>query len=79
MMVTNDAKGSFGALSNIGKTTVNSFINIKNKDKILYPEKYRNNKFSIINFLKRNKYSNIEGDESKFRRRIRNGRTSRRA
>ena len=64
-MVTNDAKGSFGALSNIGKTTVNSFINIKNKDKILYPEKYRNNKFSIINFLKRNKYSNIEGDESK--------------
>ena len=61
----NDAKGSFGAFSNIGRTTVNSFINIKNKDIILYPEKYRNNKYSIINFLKRNKYNNIDGDESK--------------
>ena len=65
MLVTNDAKGSFGAFSNIGRTTVNSFINIKNKDIILYPEKYRNNKYSIINFLKRNKYNNIDGDESK--------------
>ena len=65
MLVTNDAKGSFGAFSNVGRTTVNSFINIKNKDMILYPEKYRNNKYSIINFLKRNKYNNIDGDESK--------------
>ena len=65
MLVKNDAKGSFGAFSNLGRTTVTSFINIKNKDAILNPEKYRNNKNSIINFLKRNKYSNIEGDESK--------------
>ena len=67
MIVKNDAKGSFGAFSNLGRTTVNTFINIKNKDLILYPEKYRNNKESIINFLKRNKYNNIEGDESKER------------
>lgn len=65
MLVKNDAKGSFGAFSNLGRTTVNTFINIKNKDLILHPEKYRNNKDSIINFLKRNKYNNIEGDESK--------------
>ena len=65
MLVKNDAKGSFGAFSHLGRTTVTSFINIKNKDAILNPEKYRNNKNSIINFLKRNKYSNIEGDESK--------------
>ena len=38
MLVTNDAKGSFGAFSNIGRTTVNSFINIKNKD-IIYIQK----------------------------------------
>ena len=51
MLITNDAKGSFCAFSNVGRTIV-KFINIKNKDMILYPEKYRNNKYSIINFLK---------------------------
>ena len=65
MLVKNDAKGSFGAFSNLGRATVNTFVNIKNKDLILNPEKYKNNKDSIIKFLKRNKYNNIEGDESK--------------
>ena len=65
MIVKNDAKGSYGAFSNMGRTTVNSFINIKRQDFILHPEKHLNGKQSIINFLKRNKYNNIEGDESK--------------
>ena len=47
MIVKNDAKGSFGAFSNLGRTTVNTFINIKNKDLILYPEKYRNNAWQM--------------------------------
>ena len=63
MIVKNDAKGSFGAFSNMGSTTVNSFINIKRQDFILHPEKHLNGKQSLIHFLKRNKYNNIEGDE----------------
>ena len=65
MIIKNDAKGSFGAFSNIGRVTANSFINIKKKDFILHPERHLNGKQSIINFLKRNKYNNTEGDESK--------------
>ena len=65
MIIKNDAKGSFGAFSNLGRVTANSFINIKKQDFILHPEKHLNGKQSIINFLKRNKYNNIEGDESK--------------
>jgi hypothetical protein len=46
----------------MGRMTAESFINIKRKDKILNPKKNTKNKQIIINFLKRNKYQNIEGD-----------------
>ena len=61
-MLENEAKGSFGAFSSIGRITAETFINIKRKDKILNPKKKTRNKQIIINFLKRNKYQNIEGD-----------------
>ena len=61
-MLENEAKGSFGAFSSIGRITAETFINIKRKDKILNPKKNTGNKQIIINFLKRNKYQNIEGD-----------------
>ena len=61
-MLENEAKGSFGAFSYMGRMTAESFINIKIKDKILNPKKNTKNKQIIINFLKRNKYQNIEGD-----------------
>ena len=61
-MLENEAKGSFGAFSSMGRMTAESFINIKRKDKILNPKKNTKNKQIIINFLKRNKYQNIEGD-----------------
>ena len=61
-MLENEAKGSFGAFSSYGRITAESFINIKKKDKILNPKKNTGNKQIIIDFLKRNKYQNIEGD-----------------
>jgi hypothetical protein len=61
-MLENQAKGSFGAFSSYGRITAESFINIKRKDKILNPKGNKGNKQIIIDFLKRNKYQNIEGD-----------------
>jgi hypothetical protein len=61
-MLENEAKGSFGAFSSIGRITAETFINIKRKDLILNPKKNTGNKQIIIDFLKRNKYANIEGD-----------------
>ena len=61
-MLENEAKGTFGAFSSIGRITAETFINIKRKDKILNPKKNTGNKQIIIDFLKRNKYQNIEGD-----------------
>ena len=61
-MIQNEAKGSFGAFSSTGRLTAETFINIKRKDKILNPKKKNKNKQIIIDFLKRNKYQNIEGD-----------------
>ena len=61
-MYENEVKGSFGAFSSIGRITAETFINIRKKDKILNPKKNTGNKEIIINFLKRNKYQNIEGD-----------------
>ena len=65
MIIKNDAKGTYGAFSNVGRATVNEFLNIKRQDKILNPGKHLNYKTAMINFLKRNKYTNIDGDESK--------------
>ena len=64
MIIKNDAKGSFGAFSNIGRATVISFMNIRKQDSILNPKTKKDNKNAIIDFLKRNKYNNIEGDTS---------------
>ena len=64
MIIKNDAKGSYGAFSKIGKATVNSFLNIKNQEQIINPKNNTDNKLLIIDFLKRNKYKNIEDDTS---------------
>ena len=61
-MLENEAKGSYGAFSSIGRITAETFINIKRKDIILNPKKNTGNKQIIIDFLKRNKYTNIDGD-----------------
>ena len=52
------------ALSKIGKITSKTYLNVKNKEKILSPHRFKGNKESIVDFLKRNKYQNIEGDYS---------------
>ena len=64
-MIQNDAKGSYGAFSTMGKITAEVFINIKKKDKIINPKRNNGNNQIIINFLKRNNYDNIEGDIKK--------------
>ena len=63
-MLENDAKNSFGAFSHAGKNSAEVFDNVKKKDLILnlYNKKTKN-KQSIISFLKRNKYHNIDGEE----------------
>ena len=42
MIIKNDAKGTYGAFSNVGRATVNEFLNIKRQDKILNPGKHLN-------------------------------------
>ena len=64
-MIENDAKGSYGAFSTMGKITAEVFINIKKKDKIINPKRNKGNNQIIVNFLKRNNYDNIEGDTKK--------------
>ena len=44
-MLENEAKGSFGAFSSIGRITAETFINIKRKDLILNPKKNINYNF----------------------------------
>ena len=62
-MLENDAKNSYGAFSNMGKNTAKIFSNIKKKDLLLNPKSKAENKQSVIDFLKRNNYHTIEGDE----------------
>ena len=64
-MLENDAKGSYGAFSSVGRASAEAFINIRKKDTILNPKKNKGNNKIIIGFLKRNKYDNIEGDVKK--------------
>ena len=66
-MLENDEKKSYGAYSSAGKNSVELFTNIRNKDSILYPQKKLRNKLSIINFLKRNGYHNIHGDDTELK------------
>ena len=65
MHTKNNSKNHFIALSNVGKATAKSFINIKKKDKLLNPRNYADKKKLVVDFLKRNKYDNIEDDVSK--------------
>ena len=66
-MIENEEKGSYGAYSSAGKNSVDIFTNVRRKDIILNPQNYLKNKLSIINFLKRNGYHNIHGDDQQFR------------
>jgi hypothetical protein len=67
-MLENEAKGSFGAYSKIGRTSAQKYHVISHKDEILNNITYNNannNKERVINFLKRNGYHNIVGDTQK--------------
>ena len=66
-MLENEEKGSYGAFSSAGKNSVELFTNIRKKDAILNPQNNAENKLSIINFLKRNGYHNIHGDDTEIK------------
>ena len=66
-MLENEEKKSYGAYSTAGKNSVELFTNIRKKDSILYPHDTKKNKLSIINFLKRNGYHNIYGDDTELK------------
>ena len=66
-MIKNDAKGFFGAFSKTGKNSAEILSNVRQKDRLLNPQKYKGNNKSIINFLKRNGYHNIYGDDEIIR------------
>ena len=62
-MVKNDTKGYFGAFSKTGKNSAEILSNVRQKDRLLNPQKYKGNNKSVVNFLKRNGYHNIYGDD----------------
>ena len=62
-MIKNDTKGFFGAFSKTGKNSAEILANVRQKDRLLNPQKYKGNNKSIVNFLKRNGYHNIYGDD----------------
>ena len=66
-MIENEEKGSYGAYSAVGKNSIEIFSNIRRKDIILNPQNFNKNKISIIDFLKRNGYHNIHGDDQQYR------------
>ena len=64
--IKNDEKGYFGCFSKAGKNSVEFLSNIRMKDVLLNPKKNSfKNKQAMINFLKRNGYNNIHGDDKK--------------
>ena len=69
-MLENDEKNSYGAYSSAGKNSVELFTNVRRKDAILSPQNKSKNKLSIINFLKRNGYHNIHGDDTEIKHRL---------
>ena len=61
--IKNDQKGFYGCFSKTGKNSAEILSNIRMKDSLLNPKKSsHNNKNAMINFLKRNGYHNIYGD-----------------
>ena len=61
--IKNDTKGFYGAFSKTGKNSAEILSNVRQKERLLNPRKFKGNKKSIINFLKRNGYHNIYGDD----------------
>ena len=62
-LIKSDLKGYFGSFSKAGKNSAQILANIRQKDRLLNPQKYKGNNKSIVNFLKRNGYHNIYGDD----------------
>ena len=64
--IKNDEKGYFGCFSKAGKNSVEFLTNLRMQDSLLNPKKNSfKNKQAMINFLKRNGYHNIYGDDKK--------------
>ena len=61
-LIQNNEKGYFGAFSKAGKDSARLYGNIRQKDRLLNPEKYRKDNRAVVDFLKRNGYHNIYGD-----------------
>ena len=71
--IKNDEKGYFGCFSKTGKNSVEILSNIRQQDALLNPKENRlKNKKAMINFLKRNGYHNIHGDDQKVKMIIEN-------
>ena len=71
--IKNDEKGYFGCFSKTGKNSVEILSNIRQQDALLNPKENRlKNKEAMINFLKRNGYHNIHGDDQKVKMIIEN-------
>ena len=65
--IKNDEKGFFGCFSKTGKNSAEILTNIRMKDSLLNPKKScKDNKNTMVNFLKRNGYHNIYGDDKKI-------------
>jgi len=64
--IKNEDKGYFGCFSKAGKNSAEILTNIRMKESLLNPKKSsKNNKEAMVNFLKRNGYHNIYGDDKK--------------
>ena len=61
-VIRNDEKGHYGAFSKAGRNSAQLFSNIRQKDLLLNPQKYSKDNRAVIDFLKRNGYHNIFGD-----------------
>ena len=65
--IKNDEKGYFGCFSKTGKNSAEILTNIRMKESLLNPKKSaKSNKEAMIDFLKRNGYHNIYGDDKKI-------------
>ena len=65
--IKNEKKGYFGCFSKAGKYSAEILSNIRMKDNLLNPKDNKfKNKEAVVNFLKRNGYHNIYGDDKKM-------------
>ena len=62
--IKNEERGYYGCFSKAGKVSVEFLSNIKNKDSLINEKEDKSkNKDAMVNFLKRNGYHNIYGDD----------------